>query len=444
MHPEKPYVKNPVIKIMYASMLFEFSPAEMREFWDQHPLSIEGRILKGEALFRYLWDDNGYVPVAYMAELWRNIESFFVQKGRNFLEIYRNALLSMGSGIGFEARFTLWIFRNLLKYFFGNGDFYKGLFRAVPAANRQVAPGLYLGPAGFADAGNGRNSALMISAPDETFSKNIPPHDVEFHLAQIAQLAPIRFGFPPCERYEVKADLRPATEIIDPSLNPRTENGIFYIQEEPFGREIMFFDYMKERKYGFGPLKPPDSRVVLVDKDFYCPARKRIVLVKGAVYGAPVFLYTVIYRPKPMRMSPEAMLSSLSDDIMHSTRSRWAEAERRYQELLRSFTMPIKAEYRSGREEIFVSGRFITSGAQAKMLRRMFRAFAEEGRTRFERREFVSDEEVISDRLNPSFSLRLRRIIEALDKAGCGVRIEKSGRGKIQLHSDASIDITEK
>jgi hypothetical protein len=65
-------------------------------------------------------------------------------------------------------------------------------------------------------------------------------------------------------------------------------------------------------------------------------------------------------------------------------------------------------------------------------------------RTRFERREFVSDRGIISDQFNPSFTLCLRRIIEALDNAECGARIKKGGRGEIQLQTDAAIEIAEK
>jgi hypothetical protein len=98
-------------------------------------------------------------------------------------------------------------------------------------------------------------------------------------------------------------------------------------------------------------------------------------------------------------------------------------------------------EYDTVSSSVFCNKRFVTSGIQGKILHRIVKAFAHEGRTEFVRREFVIDRDLITSETDTGFSTRLNRIITCLETGRFGMEIRKKAKGKFEFIAAAAVEL---
>jgi hypothetical protein len=245
----------------------------------------------------------------------------------------------------------------------------------------------------------------------------------------------------PFEGYTIHSEPQPVFDRIDSSLNPHIHSGRFFIGDVQYGRSILFSRFLKE--LGFAPkqIKPPDKKVIIIDKNYFCPVRKRVILQKGCAYGAPLCAVTIHCRRQ--KIAPPNPLRAMSDKILNSKQTIWDEIEQKHQALLKLADSKTQIRFNSASCAISINAKHITSGTQAKILRKIIATVAREGRNEFERSEFITDEEMISSDMNTGFSVRINRINAALSQVAPVMGIIKTSRGKFRFESKMQFDFKE-
>jgi hypothetical protein len=73
----------------------------------------------------------------------------------------------------------------------------------------------------------------------------------------------------------------------------------------------------------------------------------------------------------------------------------------------------------------------------------MLIAYTKTGREVFELRDFLRDETIIYDQLNPNLNIRLQRLAKLLREECPAISLSRAERGKIQLKLSCKINYTE-
>jgi len=178
-----------------------------------------------------------------------------------------------------------------------------------------------------------------------------------------------------------------------------------------------------------------------MDRDWSDPQRPLSVLHKDVAYGAPLLMFTVFYKG---RDRTPGILWKAAKGLMDPHRTPWAGIERKHLDFMRWLSGAVHAVYDAASQTLSIDNRHVTSGVQARILKRILERHLRDGRTEFERREFTADRDLVSGPLDTGFAVRLRRISESLATACPAVRLVSSGRGKFRLEADRQIDFTEK
>lgn len=78
------------------------------------------------------------------------------------------------------------------------------------------------------------------------------------------------------------SDIRHVERVIWNDMDrPRYEGDSMLIQGEPYGKRMAFSAFCREADIDLDPFHPPDLPVVAMERDYFCPIRKRNVLYLG-------------------------------------------------------------------------------------------------------------------------------------------------------------------
>jgi hypothetical protein len=177
-----------------------------------------------------------------------------------------------------------------------------------------------------------------------------------------------------------------------------------------------------------------------MDREYWCPTRRRVVLQQGCAYGAPVHLFEFEWpsRPKPATKILDAL-------IMETTAGTELarECEQLHERLLRMVTQPAHIRYTASDESISIDERHVCRGVPARILRHCARAHAASEQTEFSFRELKRDPSLVSHPKNTGFEVRLKRLREALGKLDCGVAIDIADRGTFRFRCERPLRYSE-
>jgi hypothetical protein len=276
---------------------------------------------------------------------------------------------------------------------------------------------------------------------DKNYTFKFPNTDGDLAFSPLTQYMPLRFGATPFDKSRMVAECQTVFERIGADRKPRIDKGSFYLKDEKYGTTMRFYDFVKEIGISLKRIRAPDCDVVVAEKNWYCPVRKRIILHAGCAYGASVWIMEDGYDPK--ENTPKDPLQALKRELTMDVPSTYALLQPKHEALLSSFSESVRFTYKTSDQSIFANDRFVTSGIQAKILREILLAHRDKNRTEFERREFIQSPELVSDPYNTGFNTRLDRIIECMNKTCPDVKIEKHARGKFKLAPLTAITFTD-
>jgi hypothetical protein len=433
------FVSNAVIRYYYGSMLLEFPTEDVREFFQGLPLTIDGKQLTERELFDFVWDEKKRTPLSYMCVFNAAIEPFCIKKGMDCLEFVhktfkKNVLLEPGTLLAFLERVG--------KLLLPVADF-KGIFsKNMHVIAKKICSVNYQRCIRVEKKRDGTVKMMYAFACDHSFQRSFKPYfEMEFCFAPQHKYLPCRFGDTPFNGYEINAELPGVYDLIDSQCEPRIHGGIFSIGRHRLGHTGRFFEYLKNNAITLIGLDYcPDPEVVIMDEDYYCPVRKRVVLKKGRMYGAPVALMTFWFKPKSAkpRFNP---LAKIADELIHPEQTIFWRVKQKHEALLRSLSPSIVVEYDTVSSSVFCNKRFVTSGIQGRILQHIIKAYVDEGRTEFQRREFVIDRDLITSETDSGFSTRLNRIIICLETGRFGMEIRKKAKGKFEFIAAAVVEL---
>jgi hypothetical protein len=363
------------------------------------------------------------------------MQRYYAELGKNAVE----CLVDICRDLMFTPKGTVWVIDAMMRATNRFIDARKFWINFGQLANTRLAPGSCLLAKKTPSDVNGFQQAVYAFTMDASFNAGLPTPNSDWFIPVINNFSPVALGGKPMDGYTINSVERSAMDIVDPSFHPEVRNNTFFINNEPYGRTTGFLDLLNSRNLSFHPLKIPERQVILMDRDWSDPLRPLSVLRKGIAYGAPLLLFTVFYKGRD-RSSP-GILWKAAKGLMEPHKTPWAKIEVQHREFVRWLAGALHITFERSAGNIFIEGRFVTSGIQARILKRILELHVQSSKTEFERREFTSDKDLISSPLDTGFAVRMKRISNSLASTCPALRIVRFGRGKFRLECDRQIEL---
>jgi hypothetical protein len=264
--------------------------------------------------------------------------------------------------------------------------------------------------------------------------------NIESSFVFLAMILPVTFLLPPFSQYRIDYHEQQVEDLLWENDESYSENGKLYLNGQVYGVQKTLWECAKQNIANQVSVADPEQwKVNVVEKDYLCPIRKRVVLKRGEVYGAP---YSVVSIWDTSQQSSIGRYDAIIQDEKSSC--IWTQLEKKQEELLKMFNKTINIVYDKSVEIVVINNASVVGGVQAKIFSAMLKLYIDKKRNIFEWRDLAAHDELICDPYSTGLSTRLSRLIETLQKINCGCIIKKITRGKYTLISDYHIRYSEK
>jgi hypothetical protein len=279
----------------------------------------------------------------------------------------------------------------------------------------------------------------MFSSIDHTATNSqLPKFDCELWSAYFLKGLPNAISLPAYEDYFMLSDYRDAQEIVS-EIVESSDN--LYLDKNCIAQRTPFGAFCLQNKIEADTTAFTGHHVWVMNTDYICPIRKRVVLHKGCAYGAPVYLFGYTYAPVPQ--TPVNILDTLIDDITQHKDRIWSQIKNLHKNFIGSLQPKVVINYDRKHETIHLNGEYLIKNVPAKILRKMLHIYLETGRNQFQHSEFVKDESIIENPYNPNFVVRLQRLGKAIKRQSKDISIEKVDKGIFSLSTECKIEYSE-
>lgn len=424
----------------YRAMLSEFTIEEVAEFFSKLPLNIEGKTIKGPELYALLWNEKGKIPLCWDSLTDNLIEPFLIGKGRDVNRVLNKILWLNNRSTYIPGKILLTWFYPKLESLFSSIDTRDMIFAFITLFTENYLPKHIHRRIKRWEEGEWIKS-IQVFISDTEFNEFLD-WDYEFIVKPQIMSGPTMFGMPPFEGFGMISDTRSPSHILwEKGIAAVMDGDVLNIGGEIFGRRGFFTDFCTELEIDLSKFNPPDLEIAIMEKDYRCPIRKRVVLHKGCAYGAPVFLNWVSHRK--LDRQQKDFLRLIVGDIEREEDVQKDELELRHQAMLSFAAGKSSFAYHSRDECITVNGRHFIKGVPAKILKYLLELYLRQGKEEFEYRELKRIFEISQGQKNSNFEVRFYRLAEKLESETTCLRIEKTGRGRFHLHVNGTIHLEE-
>ena len=445
--PDSIFVKNELVKFLYAAMHLYLPIDEVREFWDKHYFTNHPKLRNPVDFYKWIWLDEEYCNAAFVVQVIESMEPYLNSKGFETPVFIRNALYTLNRGLLFSPKSMFKWTSPFLEDFYSNKDLRYLLLTLVEYYSSILVPGILHKTIKFFEHKSYKTTEAVIlgtrfqQLPDNNRFNPLPPYDCELWTAIIIQCMPAGIYLPPFEKLCMISDVRTAQKIV-PDAHYHNDN--LLIDQQEYGKKCSFHDFCK-RKNLFEELQQynlPDFTVTEIIKDYYCLKRKRVVLHKECIYEAPVYLYSYIFFRSSNK--PKNFFSFIIDGTIKEKTDSWISVENRHKELLDTLNpKKILCIYNCNDESISVNGKHLVKFIPAKILRYILSRYVKNNQIEFEYREFIKNPEIPLDTLSPNIAVRIQRLSNVLKKYFPQFIIERTARGKIIIHVNCKLEYIE-
>jgi hypothetical protein len=243
----------------------------------------------------------------------------------------------------------------------------------------------------------------------------------------------------PLDEACVLSDTREVETIVQRDLLEYTSRGVS-IAKRHVGSFVDFVEYCKRQGLSLNGLAAINRRVLEVTESYFCPVRKREVLFKGCVYGAPFCLIEIGYKNKSQ--PKDEFLEPIIHESTTATTDGWRMAAAAHDALLRELERKIVFVFNKSHVAMSINGRRLVKFAPALILHDVIRRHVATGKTEFTNRDFTSGGDE-SGPMAQNFSLRLQRLASVLSEKCPEVSIRRSGRGLFCFEPPCKIELIE-
>jgi adenylate cyclase len=91
---------------------------------------------------------------------------------------------------------------------------------------------------------------------------------------------------------------------------------------------------------------------------------------------------------------------------------------------------------------VFIDERYVIKGLSGRILYRLLRIFASDGRTDFSNKELRSDTQLQLSALRDNLETRLLLLRRRLDDRAAPIRLVRTGRGQLRLQVEGRVEIS--
>lgn len=276
--------------------------------------------------------------------------------------------------------------------------------------------------------------------------------DLPWLLLPLFRAFPRAFSLPEFEVVEAVADPRRVHAILADDSGVRFANGGLDLGGMRLGESVEIREHFRESGIPSPQGWDMDADACLVRADYYCPSRRRILLLAGCAYGAPGFVFHARFRAlgnqdaNPLSALIRAVIGSGLDAAGKSGPIE-AAALNGSAALLKEggilYRPPHRFVYHQADDSISCDGRHLTKNVPARILRRLVRDYVQSGRREFEFRTFKRDAEIVTNRKRPNFEVRLRRVQEVVLGVPCGLILHRPRPGLLELEASGPIEYAE-
>jgi hypothetical protein len=428
-HPTDPYLTpHDFTKSIYLNLLAHFPVEEVVAFWRTLPMRWEGRELSTYALLSLLWRDKAKVPMVWDYGVGEALDVFLSERGHSILEFYRKILYRNNHGTYLQGKVLLKWFYPVMKAAF-NVDARDMMLRFIPHFTENLLPN-HVHRRVRREIKDGWTESVFVYLTDKD-NEEIIYFDSEVHAGEQFRMSPVIFGMPPFEEVGILSDSRPLHVVVWKHAVEES-NDVAYVNGRRVGRRIDFEEFLRIHDLDLSAYKVPGKRCVLMEEDYVCPQRKRVVLRAGCAYDAPAYLQTIRHKIRVER--DLGVLGHIVDDIEDEEGPLARAVKGRHESALGLAREKIRLTWHVEDETLACNGETLVKGVPAKILKYMVQAYLSEGRVTFEYREFKRDFDISLGQKNSNFEVRFYRLIERLQEKCPSLAITKAGRGRFELH----------
>ena len=294
-------IQSGIIKLIHQYLLQNYPSKDVFEFWKTNlPNAVSGpHDLK--VFFDSILIANKSLSIEYVMKVLVSFESFLIDKGditEDFPRKLFDLMLKTGAG-NFAKTIHYWmpIFKKMQS---DNVDIRYNFLLFGNYSSRYICRRFYFQVVKKAKEGNIYNITLLVAMKNH--SGLFAPHfDCDTWIGGRIKSVPTMFGLPEYEEVNIISDVKTISEITQSesivSKDASSQSGAVK------GKRYPFQDFINRKAIEIPPLnsKALQTEVVEVIDDYYCPRKKRIVLHKGCVYGAPVYLFQIILAESKVR-----------------------------------------------------------------------------------------------------------------------------------------------
>lgn len=423
-------INNSFMKLLHGYLLITFPLDIIIDLYNRNLLTTKNEVLNGKNLVQHFWNEKEFTPTLYLNILLENIETmlkgskaFYDQFG-TFVEsaLYNGAFLlnihSTGKFLSERLRIKkhlLECVHTVLLSYFPNARAHK----IKTGKNKKGLFGIY-----------------SICQNTESPKNNSSTLDAEFVFAPFIKTAPLFLSSTSYSRYIIISQEQEIEQRLSDKVDYRFTDSILYINNIQYGIREKFGNILTEKyaEIDNNILESKEKEVTLVTKDFICPVRKRVVLKKNCIYGAPCTMIAIY----------EDIDNEQNENNLCYNESLWNIILEKHYALCRKYDHKIKIIFDKSMKIILINNIPLINGVQAKIFSAIIKMHIYQKRDLFEWRDLAADEELICDPFSTGLSTRLNRLIESLKKNKCGFYITKMNRGKYKLEYEEEFQYDEK
>jgi hypothetical protein len=423
-------IRHDFKRAVYRVMLSEFSIKDILTYFSKVPLVINGNEATPLDLFELLWSEKAKIPQAFDIATDNELEPFLISMGWTLAAFMKKILWLNNQSSVMPGKVLLQWFYPKLESLFSSLDSRDIAFTLISLHNENWAAGIINRRIKKWEDGEWVKST-MVFIPDTSYKERLD-WDLDGIGGPQFLAGPGMIGMPHFEKNGMLSDTRHAERVIWRKEDvPIFKDSTILIGGEPYGKEISFFEFCANHGIDLGKFKPPDLTITEMERDYYCPERKRIVLYRGCAYGAPLYLHTIEHRK--LLHEKKAIFGNLVSDLTREEEMEMDELEAKHRALLESISEKSEFMYFNSDESINLNGSNFIKGISAKILKYLLETYLNEGRSEFEYRELKRQFDITLGQKHANFEVRFYRLVDKLENDCAGFKIEKTGRGKFRL-----------
>ena len=408
-------VRGDILEFLYIGMLEKLTVDQIKEFWLHEIPGFSYKFSSERALFESMWFKSQWLDTADLFYILRRMEGYLARIGYPPERFIVDLFSYFSDKNVIFARSFLMAALDHLGVFYSDGDIYSEILGLLPLFLKKIAPSFSINVETVSNDGLVVKSGLALwqSCGTKPFDLN-----VGLWVGAFVRLFPLLFELEP---FQV------LTVIADPRL-------LSSVHPDQSSEKIPYDTFLAEQ----GIKAAPILRRTHVEKLSAASGSEAAM-----AFSSPIAVIEVSHERLQCAKAP--FLKKIITHASSVNKDEWQRLKEHHEAVLQSLdkTMPASIVYYVKDESIAINGEHFVKSVPAQIFRKMVIEYQASGRTDFEYREFLRDETIVLDPLNPNLSVRVQRLHALLAQRGVCFSVEKTGRGKIALVVDGEFVYSE-